>query len=156
MSDYPLLQIVLYLNHRLELAQKRGDLGISLSQYRVLYWISEGPAKSVELAAASGMTKPSIGSLVTQLEGQGWVERHELEHDKRAASIRITDAGRKMLAHFEAEMNTALEVFLGADHVSKADAQLAWLDELVLKRRDEVHAEWALRNSKDNTDSQNS
>ena len=62
MTDPRLLRIVLYLHHRLERGQKDSQLPLSLSQYRLLNMIRQGPARSVELATASGMTKPSIAT----------------------------------------------------------------------------------------------
>lgn len=147
MMEHRLLRIVLYLHHRLERAQKHGDLPVSLSQYRLLYMIQQGPARSVELATASGMTKPSIGALVNQIEERGWIERRELEADKRAASIWITPAGRKAVAGFEDEMQKALERFLGQDVVARADDALEWLFDEMQERRSQAHVDWALRRS---------
>ena len=147
MTDPRLLKIVLYMHHRLERAQKNGDLPLSLSQYRLLNMIQQGPARSVELATASGMTKPSIGALVSQLEEGGWIERREIETDKRAASIRITAAGRKALTRFEAALQESIEQFLGEDAVARADEELEWLYDLMQVKREEAHEAWALRRS---------
>ena len=148
MTDSHLLRIVLYLHHRLERVQKNGDLPLSLSQYRLLYMIQQGPARSVELATASGMTKPSIGALVNQLEEGGWIERQEIESDRRAASIRITAAGRKAVGRFEAALQDALEQFLGAEALAKADDELGWFYDLMQTKRSEAHEAWALRKTK--------
>ncbi len=148
MKEHRLLRIVLYLHHRLERALKHGDLPVSRSQYRLLHMIQEGPAQSVELASASGMTKPSIGALVGQLKERGWIERKEVKTDKRAASIQITRAGRQAVATFEAAMQEALEEFLGEDKVAQADEELGWLFDLMQERRDLAHADWRLRKSR--------
>jgi len=145
MSKHTLLQIVLYLHHRLERAQKRRDLPLTLSQYRLLYLIQRGPALSVELATASGMTKPSVGALVAQLEALGWIERKGLQADRRAAAIEITPTGREAVADFESTMHRELEQFLGKREVAAADAELEWLHDLVRERRNQAHAQWALR-----------
>lgn len=142
-----LLRIVLYLHHRLERVQKHGDLPLSLSQYRLLYMMQQGPARSVELATASGMTKPSIGALVGQLEEKGWIERREVEADRRAASIRITPAGRRAVAKFQGEMHKELERFLGEDTLTRADEELGWLLDVLQERRSQAHVKWALRKS---------
>lgn len=145
MSEHPLLRIVLYLHHRLERAQKRRELPVSLSQYRLLYMIQQGPARSVELATASDMTKPSIGALVSQLEDRGLIEREGLKADKRAASIRITVAGREAVAAFETEMQKALECFFGEETLARADEELGWLADELQARRNEAHVKWVLR-----------
>lgn len=146
-QDSALLQIILYLHHRLERAQKRDGFALSLSQYRLLYMVREGPARSVELATASGMTKPSVGALVGQLEENGWIERRRLEDDKRAASIRITAAGTRVLSRFEAQMQNVLEDFLGRDNLAEADADLQWLLQVMQEQRQNAHREWQLRKS---------
>lgn len=145
--DHVLLRTVLYLHHRLERALKKGDLPLSLPQYRLLFMVQEGPARSVELAAASGLTKPSVGSQIAVMQEKGWVERREIEDDKRAASIRITPAGRRIIADFEAGLDGALEEFLGEDAVHRSDRELRWLFDLWTARRDEAHDQWILRKS---------
>ncbi len=145
MEENRLLRIVLYLHHRLERVQRKSDLPVSLSQYRLLYMIQQGPARSVELATASGMTKPSVGALVSQLEERGWIERRELAADKRAASIRITRAGRRAVASFHLSMQEALEQFLGEEVVQRADEELEWLLDVLQERRNQAHVDWALR-----------
>ena len=93
------------------------------------------------------MTKPSIGALVNQFEEQGWIERKELAVDRRAASIKITAKGRKVITQFHAEMQKVLERFLGQDVVVRADGELGWLLDVLQERRSEAHVEWALRKS---------
>lgn len=147
-ADKILLRTVLYLHHRLERAVKRGTLPLSLNQYRLLLMIQEGPARSVELATASEMTKPSIGSMVSVFEENGWIDRVEDMEDKRAASIRITPAGRKVVREFEEALQGALQHFLGKDIVGKADTELQWLFDVWNTKRDEAHNQWALRKAK--------
>lgn len=145
MSEHRLLRIVLYLHHRLERAQHREQTGMSLSQYRLLYMIQQGPARSVELAMASGLTKPSIGAMIGQLEERGWVARRADREDRRASSIRITAAGRRSVARFESQLESELQRFLGTDAVSRADAELDWLFEVLQQRRNQAHEDWASR-----------
>ena len=145
MSEHRLLRIVLYLHHRLERAQHREKTAMSLSQYRLLYMIQQGPARSVELAMASGLTKPSIGAMIGQLEERGWVARRADRADRRASSIRITAAGRRAVGRFEAQLQAELERFLGTDAVSQADAELDWLFDVLQQRRNQAHEDWASR-----------
>lgn len=140
-----LLRTVLYLHHRLERDLTHGEFPLSLSQYRLLFMIQEGPARSVELATASRMTKPSIGALVSQLDEKGWIERSGLKADRRASSIQITAAGREMISDFESKMQAVLQEFLGRDVVSKADKDFTWLFDAWLEKRDQAHDQWALR-----------
>ena len=146
-ADRVLLKTILYLHHRLERGLKKGELPLTLPQYRLLFMIREGPARSVELAAASGLTKPSVGSQIAVMQEKRWIERRELKDDKRAASIKITRAGRKALLEFESGLNAILEEFLGKQAVRRSDTELRWLFELWTTRRDEAHDRWILRNT---------
>ena len=144
-ADKVLLRTILYLHHLLERTLKHNAPPLTLSQYRLLYMIQEGPARSVELATASGMTKPSIGALVNQLEENGWIRREEVKTDKRAASIEITAAGRKIIHAFEDKMQQALASFLGANTLSRADSNLRWLFDNWREKRGKAHDRWILR-----------
>jgi len=144
-TEHALLRTILYLHSRLERSLRGGDLPLGLSQYRLLFLVQEGPARSVELAAASGLTKPSVSAQLAQLERSGWIARQALPDDRRAASIRITRAGQQVLARFEADLNRVLAEFLGAAELARADEDVQWLVELWAARRAEAHDRWALR-----------
>jgi DNA-binding MarR family transcriptional regulator len=69
----------------------------------------------VDLAAAAGMSKQAMGTLVTQCEAWGLVQRTPHPHDARARHIRFTNTGLAWLqaceqatAQAEAEMCAAL------------------------------------------------
>lgn len=58
----------------------------------------EGPVRLTALAAAEGVTQPSMTQLVQRLERQGLVERVEDPGDGRVTLVTVTDAGRALLA----------------------------------------------------------
>jgi DNA-binding MarR family transcriptional regulator len=58
----------------------------------------EGPARLTELAAAEGITQPSMTALVARLAGQGLVERAADPRDRRAVVLGLTPAGAELLA----------------------------------------------------------
>lgn len=143
-----LLRTILYLHHRLERGLKERELPLTVTQYRLLYLIQEGPARSVELATASGLTKPSVGAQIALMQEAGWIERREIEEDRRAASIRITRSGRNVVSAFESSLNGVLEEFLGEEAVARADRELGWLRGVWTAARDAAHDQWILRRSK--------
>ncbi|HKS47052.1 MAG TPA: MarR family transcriptional regulator [Amycolatopsis sp.] len=57
-----------------------------------------GPARLTALAAAEGVTQPSMTQLVQRLERQGLVTRVSDPDDGRVALIAVTDEGRALLA----------------------------------------------------------
>jgi len=57
----------------------------------------EGPVRLTALAAAAGISQPSMTELVHRLERQGLALRVDDPKDGRAALVDITDAGRTLL-----------------------------------------------------------
>ncbi|PZH20986.1 MarR family transcriptional regulator [Streptomyces sp. NTH33] len=57
----------------------------------------EGPARLTALAAAEGVTQPSMTQLVQRLERQGLVARVGDPGDGRVTLVAVTDAGRDVL-----------------------------------------------------------
>ena len=123
MSDMKLLRSVLYLHHRLERASRSFDL--SISQYRMLYFLSHGPRRAAELAMESSIRKPSITSLLNTLESRGWISREEDPGDRRAICIRITDDGISIMREFEKYLQESLEEFLGPDVLDRYEVHVA-------------------------------
>ena len=128
-----LLRTVLYLHHKLERASRTSDM--SISQYRMLNHLKTGPRRAAQLAMESSIRKPSITSLMATLEARGWITRAEDPDDRRALSIEITRSGKESMKKFEAELQLALEEFLGADAVAEADEDIGELYDLWNDRR---------------------
>lgn len=75
-----------------------GYADVRLSHTPVLQPLSlrrEG-MRATELAALAGMTKPSMGYLIEDLEQHGYVERVPDPSDKRAQLVRLTPLGWQM------------------------------------------------------------
>ena len=125
-----LLRTVLYLHHRLERASRTSEM--SISQYRMLYFLKRGPRRAAELAIESSIRKPSITSLITTLESREWITRAEDPDDRRALSIEITPAGTQ-----------AMKNFLGEDAVAAADDYMATLYELWNEKRKARFEQWS-------------
>jgi DNA-binding MarR family transcriptional regulator len=58
---------------------------------------TEGPLRVSDLAAREAMTQPGVTMLVNRLAEAGLAERVPDPTDRRAALVRITDAGRTVL-----------------------------------------------------------
>ncbi len=59
-------------------------------------------SRLTELAAGANMTPQSMGEIVDELEGLGYVRRHPDPRDRRAKLIRVTDRGRAVVDAGEA------------------------------------------------------
>lgn len=68
---------------------------ITPAQARVFQRIAEGGSRLTELAEQAGVTKPTAGFLVDQLERAGYVERVPDPTDGRARLVRVAERGRR-------------------------------------------------------------
>ncbi|QQM46186.1 MarR family transcriptional regulator [Streptomyces liliifuscus] len=72
----------------------------------------EGPARLTALAAAEGVTQPSMTQLVQRLERQELALRIDDPEDGRVTLVAITDTGRAILAERRQERDTRLATLL--------------------------------------------
>jgi len=75
--------------------------GISLPQYRLLVSAASGPQRASEVAAAVGVSRPTLTSLVDGLEQAGLVRRVPVASDRRGIQLELTEAGRAATARAE-------------------------------------------------------
>jgi DNA-binding MarR family transcriptional regulator len=73
--------------------------GLSLTAAATLARLQRsGPARLTELAAAEGVSQPSMTALIARLAEQGLVGRAADPHDGRAVVLTLTPAGGEVLA----------------------------------------------------------
>jgi len=70
---------------------------LPLNQARVFQRISPSGSRLVDLAAAAQLSKQTTGSIVDQLERNGYVERIQDPGDARARLVTITDKGHELI-----------------------------------------------------------
>ena len=85
--------------------RKRGEVGeagsrrLSLSQFTVLQTVEdEGDPTVSDLAAAAGVAVPTVTRMLGSLERDGIVQRHRVDDDRRIVRVRLTPAGRDLMA----------------------------------------------------------
>jgi DNA-binding MarR family transcriptional regulator len=83
---------------------------------------TEGPLRVSDLAAREAMTQPGVTMLVNRLAEAGYAERAADPTDRRAALVRITGAGRAVLADRNAARAQVLRARLA--ELSDEDQQL--------------------------------
>lgn len=120
--------------------KRLGNEGMTLSQFRVLSFLSEGEWAASKVAEWLAVSRPSLTALVDGLVEQGCVERKEHPTDRRSVLHVLTDAGRTRLAEVTTVLSDGLEALL--DHLDdderdRAHDGLALLD-TALHRRDEA------------------
>ncbi len=83
--------------HLLRLVRREDTAsGLSPARLSALSVLVFGGSRTVgELAAAEQVRSPTMSRLVTEMEGDGLVERHSSPQDRRAVVVRATEAGRQ-------------------------------------------------------------
>jgi DNA-binding MarR family transcriptional regulator len=88
--------------------------GLSSSQVSALASIERlGPVRLGDLAAAEGVTGPTLTKIVSHLETIGLVTRTADASDRRAARITLTVEGRERLTRIRSDRDAFLEHRLG-------------------------------------------
>ncbi|MEV0128908.1 MarR family transcriptional regulator [Dactylosporangium sp. NPDC050688] len=93
----------------------------------------EGPRRLTDLAAAEGVTQPAMTQLAQRLERDGLAERTTDATDGRVVLVRVTQAGRDLLARrrtVRAEHLAALLRDLSAEDEALIAAALPALERL--------------------------
>ena len=90
-----------------------GEVGLSLSQYRVLGLLSEGSAISSAVAERLAVRPPSVSAMVDGLVGRGLIERRHNDDDRRTVSLVLTVTGHRVLADADAAVDARLADLAG-------------------------------------------
>ncbi|HEY5062925.1 MAG TPA: MarR family transcriptional regulator [Gemmatimonadaceae bacterium] len=89
--------------------------GVSAAQLFVLQQLGTGGGLSLNALAERTLTdRSSVAEVVDRLQAQGWVLRQVDSTDRRRAAVRITAAGRRLLARAPEAPATALIAALTA------------------------------------------
>ena len=121
-----------YLEERVLEALTEQGYPITASQARVFQRIGPDGSRLVDLAAATSLTKQSIGFLVDQLEAAGYVTREPDVRDARARLVTITETGRKLIdegTRVGARVEREWADLLGAHELAHLRRTLARLSE---------------------------
>lgn len=123
--------------------KRLADEGMSLPQFRVLAFLSEGEWAASKVAEWLAVSRPSLTSLVDGLVEQGWVERKEHPTDRRSVLHHLTGAGREQLSEATALLSDGLDAIL--DHLddderARAEDGLALLQTAMRRHYDAVVA----------------
>jgi long-chain acyl-CoA synthetase len=102
---------------------------LSLAQYRILGLLGEGSSASSSLADHLTVSPPSITAVVDGLVARGLVARSADTDDRRRIHLELTEAGRRLLADAEAQVNQRLLAIAAFFDGVNPDAAIATLSE---------------------------
>lgn len=96
--------------------------GMGRAHHRALYFIARQPDLTVsELLKLLGITKQSLGRVLSELATRGFVVSHTGLRDRRERRLRLTEAG----AAFEARLFDALREKLSAAYAQAGQGAVA-------------------------------
>ncbi|WP_149402323.1 MarR family winged helix-turn-helix transcriptional regulator [Dictyobacter arantiisoli] len=110
--------------------QERGHQGLTLAHIQLLSHLDVEGNRITVLAERAGITKQSMGQLVTDLEDQRYIERKADPSDRRASLVFFTDRGWEFLQHAYAvwrEIEADYQSILGEAEMRQLRASLAKL-----------------------------
>jgi DNA-binding MarR family transcriptional regulator len=100
-------------------------------QAKLLCILAGGPKGMAEMARSFGVEKAALTGLVDRAERNHLVERCEVPGDRRALSVRLTEAGRKTAAEFHAELKVEIESLLAPLAVVKRSNLLGSVEQIL-------------------------
>jgi len=93
---------------------------VNLAQARTLLALRDGgPQRVTSLARLEHLTQPTMSAVVGRMERLGWVRRAADDVDRRAALVRLTNAGKRILDELIKKRTALLQS--GLDAVSPSD-----------------------------------
>ena len=101
---------------------RRCNQPIELTQWATLRRISRSPCTMSALARHKGVGLPTISKSVEMLVRKGWVERWIDKTDRRQTLVRLTAAGRRVLADSRARLEELLDRRLAVLTAAERDA----------------------------------
>jgi DNA-binding MarR family transcriptional regulator len=113
---------------------------MTLPQFRVMMLIASSPERANRLAELANVSRPSLTGLLDGLEARGWVQRVNVEGDRRGVSLEVTREGGAALKHAERKMAAELENVLSSSSDVDRSRVLDGLDALGTAVREQHHA----------------
>ncbi|WP_245922875.1 MarR family winged helix-turn-helix transcriptional regulator [Paractinoplanes atraurantiacus] len=119
------------------------DEDVTLPQFRTLVvLVSRGPQRIVDLASELTVTSSTAVRMCQRLVRKGLVAREERLHDRRAAWITLTDAGRELVGEVMRRRRDRLAELIAELSLTRPLAFASVLNALVEATGEVPDAEW--------------
>jgi DNA-binding MarR family transcriptional regulator len=109
-ATYP-VRCIVALSREFDQVGRQGEM--SITQYRFMLFLRNGPKRAGEIAATSMVTKATISGQITQLKDRGWVDVETDASDRRVSRVVLTVEGRAAMDRLEAKLLRCLEGLIG-------------------------------------------
>lgn len=90
-------------------AQAAAQHGLTSAQGRLLCMLAAGPVQMSALATMLAAERAALTGLVDRAEARDLVTRSPVPSDRRALSVALTPAGRRLAAAFHDDVSAALD-----------------------------------------------
>lgn len=87
-------------------------LDLGPTQVRVLYALSRGEQSSGELAKHFGVAPPAMVRIIDPLVDRGYIERSNVDAERRAVQLHLTEAGQALALAMREQFSQALKTYL--------------------------------------------
>jgi long-chain acyl-CoA synthetase len=95
------------------------EVDLTLPQYRVLAILADGSEAASGLAERLAVRPPSVTAVIDGLVSRGLVDRRQEDSDRRKVSLRITEAGTRVVDEADRAVDEQLSSIAG--HLSNKD-----------------------------------
>lgn len=124
-----LADLILIIAREIQFQGYRDERAISLTQSEGMvmrHLVAHVSATPSQIAAATGLQRTNVSTVLRDLEGKGLIERHVDPEDRRGVSVHRTRRGADNYALVRKEWGSAVSDAAGGD-TSKLDDALALL-----------------------------
>ena len=124
-----LADLILIIARELQFRGYRDERALSLSQSEGMvmrHLVAQASATPSQIAAATGLQRTNVSTVLRDLEGKELIERHVDPQDRRGVSVHRTRRGAENYALVRKEWGEAISIATGGD-ASKLDDALALL-----------------------------
>ena len=129
-----LADLILIIAREIQFRGYRDERVFLLSQSEGMvmrHLVAQASATPSQIAAATGLQRTNVSTVLRDLEGKGLIERHVDPHDRRGVSVHRTRRGAENYGLVRKEWGEAISAAAGGD-TSKLDDALALLRSIEL------------------------
>jgi DNA-binding MarR family transcriptional regulator len=103
------------------------DAPISMTHYRLMLYLKDGPRSAGDVAATSLVTKATMSGHIATLRENEWITAEIEPHDRRVTRLLLTEKGRQVIADFERLLLDCLKSLVADEDRARVLSDLTFL-----------------------------